>query len=96
MKVDVDLIEKAVWDADIDLEEGLYRKYSGRGMYGRTCFGIVGGMSDFAKFICQLTQIDPDLAWDLSQNVSRDSMAFDTIFYFPSYQLDEETEDGDE
>jgi len=100
--VDVDEIEAACWDADIscgddedDYEGSLYREYSGRYMYGSHCFGITGHPSDFARFICQLTQRNADLAWILSQAVTTDNMGRDTIFYFPGYQLGKEDSDAE-
>jgi hypothetical protein len=88
-------------DGDFDVRVD----YSGRGMYGRKCFGIVGYPSDLAHF---LTRLPLYLAEDEGEPVinvvndvvdewmqlSWDSMGQQTIFYWPSVQvLDEEQED---
>jgi len=80
--------------ADADIEpENLRWDYSGRGMYGRECFGIVGRMSDYTRFIVALTQWEDgselagDYAWELADRVSTDNMAYDTIFYFPGVKV---------
>lgn len=98
VEIDRSVVEEAAWAADLDTEKALYDGYSGRGMYGRKCFGVVGSMEDYSKFLVQLTQTDPDLAWDLAQSVASDSLGLDNIFYFPGYQLaneDDEEEDED-
>lgn len=97
VEIDRFTIEDAAWDADLDTEKVLYDGYSGRGMYGRKCFGIVGSMEDYSKFLVRLTQSDPDIAWDLAQSVDSDSMGYESIFYFPGYQLSsEDSEEEDE
>lgn len=84
-----DLIESTAWAADIE-ESSIHWGYSGRGMYGKKCFGISGSMQDYSKFLCQLTQVDPDLAWELSQAVATDSLGLNEIFYFPGFSLKED------
>jgi hypothetical protein len=76
--------------------------YSGRGMYGRTCVGFVGGVSDLVAFVVDVTEeyayqverdgeVDPDLA--LIKNhlygVEVDSMGTDSIFYWPTIRTEE-------
>lgn len=87
MMLERDMVEEAMRAADID-KDSLYEGYSGRAIYGAKCFGITGSMEDYSKFLVQLTQLDTDIAWDLAQNVRTDSMGYDSIFYFPGYQLD--------
>lgn len=88
--VERDDIESAAWAADIDIDSGITWNYSGRFMYGKKCFGIIGSMEDYSKFLVQLTQTQPDLAWELAQAVSTDSMGTSAIFYFPGFQGKEE------
>lgn len=82
-------IENAAYEADLDTEEDIYWEYSGRYMYGEKCFGIVGSVSDFARFLVMLTYLDdgPDEAYELSQRVNTDSMGRSTIFYFPGVKV---------
>ena len=79
--------------ADADIEEEPRWNYSGRGMYGRECFGIVGTMEDYSNFLLGLTTVFYDQVGDIyearglvhrfTECVSTDSMGYDTIFYFP-------------
>jgi len=56
--------------------------YSGRGMFGATCFSITGGTSDLVRFLRALDDEDADELVD----PSTDSMGRDTVFYWP-YKL---------
>lgn len=68
--------------------------YSGRGMFGWECFGIVGNAADLVRFIRYvvesaadtetnhvLTGGDRDTNW--LDNVRTDSMGMDMIYYWP-------------
>lgn len=63
-----------------------YLDYSGRGMYGSKCVGVVGSFSQFAKFIARLGSVDMELAEHFSDAVSQDSMGLDSIFYWTSLE----------
>lgn len=76
--------------AGID-EDDFRDDYSGRGMYGKTCFGIVGTASDFALFCaavgwCAREALMND--WDWVGNVRSDSMGRSTIWYWPGVQVE--------
>lgn len=74
----------------------LYLAYSGRGMYGSHCLGVVGNAGDFAKFVRAVSSdydadpsdwpegFDPDDLLDPSQ----DSMGLDSIFYWRGIKVD--------
>lgn len=76
-----------------DMEDEPRWGYSGRGMYGRTCFGFTGTMEDYTNFILGLVDTIYDQTEDIDtarysagqfgEHVSTDSMGYDTIFYFP-------------
>lgn len=53
MRVSEDVLAVLLEDAEID-ERAARWHYSGRGMYGRTCFGFTGGTRDLARFFAQL------------------------------------------
>ncbi len=53
--------------------------YSGRGMYGATCFSITGNTGDLVKFLRAL----PDEVGDELVDPSTDSMGLDIVFYWP-------------
>lgn len=61
--------------------------YSGRGMFGETCFGIVGGDQEYAGFLLELAEDDKKLAKRLADSVSTDSMGMETIYYWRSLKL---------
>lgn len=94
-----DVIEEAAYDAGLNLDSDIRLNYSGRSMYGRTCFGIIGSMSVFAEFLLAVERSDcgDEYANPLADRVTTDSMGYDTIFYFPGVVVvdapDDDTED---
>jgi hypothetical protein len=46
-------LEELLAEAGVD-ENRVRWDYSGRGMYGRTCLGFVGGVADLARFFYQV------------------------------------------
>lgn len=65
--------------------------YSGRGMYGATCFGLVVSKSDvlvgyaLGRF---LEERGYD-AFEVLEAARTDSMGYDAVVYFPGYNLAE-------
>lgn len=53
--------------------------YSGRGMFGATCFSITGKTSDLVRFLRALDDEDADELVD----PTTDSMGLDIVFYWP-------------
>lgn len=101
------LIERAFYQADLDLDENLRRNYSGRGMYGKECFGIVHSsqsqLMSFMLFLDRIVQedapdyeVDFDLAFELTDCASKDSMAFDTITYFPGFLVGDDPDNQED
>lgn len=85
-----DALEQLAINADLDLEDELRLDYSGRGMYGSTCIGIVGSVTTLTHFIRTLSEqvlvgeengLVPFL--EEVHNVRQDSMGRDQIFYWP-------------
>lgn len=67
----------------------IYENYSGRGMFGRTCLGVVVKQGySFMDFLMKLTKYMDDNGiedTDFSLNgVSYDALGLDTIVYFPN------------
>lgn len=91
---DTEAIFHAADAAGIDVDEDLRRDYSGRGMFGDRCFGIVGGPGQFASFMAGIAADEAEgnanegLAERLAENVVTDDMGLSTIYYFPAYLLD--------
>ena len=73
--------------------------YSGRGMYGKSCFGIdYDTADDLAVFLMRLYEVlGEDVAIDMAENIRLDNMGLGMIAYFPGYSIDEWDEDeGDD
>jgi hypothetical protein len=82
-------------------EDSLRFDYSGHGMIGKECFGIVGDTGDLVRFVAEATEAyvnaldegDTDLSDDLRPLYSRldaigqASMGRDYIFYWPQLQV---------
>lgn len=97
MEISKSEVIHALWDADIDVDTDIHFEYSGRGMYGRTCFGFVGNEEQYAEFLYSLIESNHEegdcvsnaiqVAREFSSRVSRDSMGYSTIYYFPGITL---------
>lgn len=83
--------------AHADIAEARYG-YSGRGMYGAGCFGIVGSATDLVRFATSVagaawTGDSPEMQALLdtlrSERVAEDSMGRSAIFYWPSIAVTE-------
>ncbi len=103
------VIQEFFEDTSEDFE---LRKYSGRGMYGKECVGII--TPSLAKFMAHVMQslqykldsleFDPDSTDEVVGNLAQafkhmrtDSMGLDTIVYFPNMEfVGEEFSNGDE
>ena len=79
-----------------DIEE-IRTEYSGRGMYGGTCFGIVTTnvprtLMEMAAGIIDASDIEGgegvDLVMDLDNVATVDGMGRSSIVYFPGFELD--------
>ena len=66
------------------------RAYSGRGMFGRTCLGIV--VNRISKLFHLGAEVG-DLAFDVA-TICVDSMGCDSIVYFPEIDLNQSEIDG--
>jgi hypothetical protein len=88
-----DVVSDAAYDADLDVADAIRTDYSGRGMFGRECFGIVydslGQLLDFAAALGRRAEADDlDVSW--LSNARRDSMGMSSIAYWPGVTLDGE------
>lgn len=93
-KLDEDEIY-AVDMAALNANLGL-RSYSGRGMYGDECFGVVGDLPAFATFLVELAVEYNSVAEQLAQQLRQDSMGRHDIYYFPGISAEGfDTEDDD-
>lgn len=80
-------IELTGLDED-DVKEG----YSGKGMYGDSCIGIMGDLRDLISFITyyipQADYVGQDIDWIV--NARSDHLGLRTIWYWPGVQFEEE------
>lgn len=83
-------VEEAIKNFISENEQySLYENYSGRGMFGRTCLGVIVQRNDsFIDFIIKLTKyLDDNGIEDVDfslEGVSYDALGLDTIVYFPN------------
>ena len=85
--VSLQLISEALTEADL-AESAVYTNYSGRGMYGKECLGIVGSLGELLQFVLAMESLGQDTTW--VQNVRQDSMGLDSIFYWPSIEVEDD------
>lgn len=94
-------------NTDVDYREdddlGVFRTYSGRGMYGKQCVGIVvsgGGATFELAFGLSAWVQQADVDFELGEAFKRpltDSMGYDIIVYWPSIEVvDDEDGEADE
>ena len=92
-EAETEAIYDAVDRAGMDWGENVRRNdYSGRGMFGDECFGIVTTTHVFGFFVelpgaLERAGADPEVARDLANNLRFDGMGRATIYYFPNYVL---------
>jgi hypothetical protein len=69
--------------------DAVYTEYSGRGMHGQTCFGVVMAPGEVARFRAVLSAVTPHigLSW---ADAAIDSLGLDAIVYFPGWWLADE------
>lgn len=83
------------YSVGMEPDDALYLNYSGRGMYGRECFGIVGTVSDLLGFVTEAVRRDKDGDEAVAEfvryieDVSTDNMGYDLIFYWEDVQIAE-------
>jgi hypothetical protein len=68
-------------DAADDSLMTVHPSYSGRGMYGETCYGVSGSVHGLVAFILYIAADDPEFANELI-NVSWDDLGMDKIYYW--------------
>jgi hypothetical protein len=75
----------------------LYPAYSGRCMYGRTCFGLVTdepitAVIRMTRMLMETCDVDPDETLDLldalAEGACQDSMGLQSILYWPHISVE--------
>ena len=84
------IISEPLAEVIAEYAEDVHLTYSGRGMYGDTCYGFSGDVARIIGDVLQDIADMPDLIRQFGEMLSisrRDSMGFRTILYFPSWSI---------
>ncbi len=83
--------------ADAGEEVNLRQDYSGRGMNGSNCIGIIVdsyyGEYEIGRMVGRIAATNPDLVWIEEAEPRFDSMGKDRIVYWPSISVESAEED---
>ena len=84
----------AILDSAKEVGMSIHHGYSGRGMYGAMCLGVSGSEGQLARmgaYVARYASQDiADEVIELLANPHKDSMGFDTIFYWRSLPITQE------
>lgn len=83
-------LEATLADLGFANEFSVYVEYSGRGMFGDKCFGVVHDKSgvEVGAALAQLLEHDQDTLRMMLRDARQDSMGLSTITYFPRWSFD--------
>lgn len=94
LTIDAEIVREALDNAGLDYSAFRF-DYSGRGMYGDNCIGLVGSDGDAIKFCAYLAKaldaaevLDFDSAIEDLANARSDSMGLSGITYWPHMAVD--------
>lgn len=95
MQIENNKVRELVRALDLD-EDAVYAEYSGRGMYGRSCFGIRVGQYDNVNEtllgVALAEVFGSDDAWDIARSMRSDSLGLGSIIYFPGWEIEDAEE----
>lgn len=91
MNIDLDTLETLAYEVDGEA----YPDYSGRGMFGKNCAGIVLDDNDLVKLGAVIFENieDEELRYKLLSDYSLDSMGQRTIIYWRGVQCEDAPEE---
>lgn len=93
MKIGFDTLSDLAYDAD----GTAYPNYSGRGMYGKTCVGIVIEESDLLKLGVSIANLfDDDTKEYLVDNYKTDTMGRQIIVYWQGLTCEDAPKDEED
>lgn len=79
----LNLMARAIEEANTDDRVFLSATYSGRGMYGKMCPSIDGSTRDLVRVVIKAALIDPEFFEDAElDEFSQDSMGLGTVWYW--------------
>jgi hypothetical protein len=96
MQIDYEVLRDACYNADMDPDTAIRPDYSGRGMYGAECLGIViSGLGEAMTFTAALMaaldahgEEGENILYDLARDARQDNMGHDMIAYFPGVTVE--------
>lgn len=77
---EMDALTRAAEELELDL--GVRTDYSGRGMYGATCFALTGDFDDLFQAV-QAAAIE---VGEIIPTPRRDSMGLGSVWYWPEWR----------
>ena len=89
------IIAEPLAEVIAEYAEDVHLTYSGRGMYGETCYGFSGDVARIIGDVLQDIADMPDLIRQFGEMLSisrRDSMGLGTILYFPGWNIAQDSE----
>lgn len=96
----VEAINESGCDIYDEIDRVIRTDYSGRAMYGSSCFGLVlQDAGEVASVLVTLSHLEGYDRWDvqeLARSMRTDNMGLSTIFYFPGWTLTGAPEDDDD
>lgn len=97
MRITKDVLDEISDGMQNTLDVRFESDYSGRGMYGNGCFGLIGSMNALMDFTAAAADVlDEDQMGILIRALTIDNMGHDFIFYFPGVTTDEIPDEEDE
>jgi len=98
MDIKASKIFDTAYESPWDFSEMFRWEYSGRGMYGKKCFALIGNLQDFAAFMLNVVPLLTDSEEDSIEwtRVSMDNMGYDFVYYWPSITVDVDVEEYSE
>ncbi|MET9265300.1 hypothetical protein [Amycolatopsis sp. NPDC004079] len=86
--LDRQTIRDVAYRTDLEPDDVVRDSYSGRAMYGETCFALyVDKIADAVKFLVRFGQEQPQDACRLADDMRCDQMGLGQVVYFPGWRL---------
>lgn len=83
-KIDLYTLEEVCENVDLDPDHAIRSTYSGRGMYGGACLGLVhDNVDELLMFVIELA-----VQGIILDGARQDSMGLSTITYWPQFQVE--------
>lgn len=82
-------LRDSIYSHDLDEDQtSIYLNYSGRGMYGQTCFGLYGSFGIATATSIILKAFETELAQEIISSTATDNLGRGMIYYYPGFNFD--------